>query len=205
MFIVVLVFVANKDCFVMSEWTDISIASYTIKKATDVMGSQYVSYTVQSSKERTRHTVERRFSDFVLLQKVFAKEFPGAIVAPLPKEQVFGRFKQSFLESRMRGLREFLKQNLENKDIATSPSWTVFFTSTLFNSDALDAERERREACSSTPSTSWVDNLRKFAAPAFVTPPVSLVIVSVIILKSILVLLLACRHGGYGYKNTGNR
>ena len=138
------------------------------------MASQYVSYTVQASCDGQSHTVERRFSEFVLLQKELANEFPAAIIAPLPKDQMFGRFKPAFIESRMRGLEECLRKAYSNEDISKSCCWTPFFTSPLFTCSALEAAREvDPPSSSSSSSSSWggmSNSLRKLAAPVLVNP-----------------------------------
>jgi hypothetical protein len=151
----------------MAEWTDICITSYVAKKGTDVMASQYVSYTVQATNtsEGQSHTVERRFNEFVLLQKEIAKEYPGSIMAPLPKDQVFGRFKPAFIESRMRSLEECLRKLYSNKEISISSCWSDFFTSSDFNDSCT-----QRNATAAGGSTSWLSNVKKMAAPVLVNP-----------------------------------
>ena len=157
-----------------AEWSNIVVSSYLLKKGTDVMASQYVSYTVQATcKGNSVITVERRFSEFVLLQKEIAKEFPGAIIAPLPKDQVFGRFKPAFIESRMRGLEDCLKKTYGNEEIAKSCCWTPFFSSPSFNSASLELQRslcEGAAAPSSSSSGSWGSSMKKLAAPVLVNP-----------------------------------
>ena len=145
------------------------VSSYILKKGTDVMASQYVSYTVQATCDGQNHTVERRFNEFVLLQKEIAKEFPGTIIAPLPKDQVFGRFKPAFIESRMRGLEECLKKTYEDEEISKSCCWTPFFSSSSFNSAALEQHRSEG-GCVTPSSTSWGSSLKKLAAPVLVNP-----------------------------------
>lgn len=149
------------------------MSSYVIKKGTDVMASQFVSYTVQASREGQKYTVERRFSEFVLLQKTIASEFPGAIIAPLPKDQVFGRFKPSFIESRMRGLEEFLKKTYSDPEMSKSICWSPFFTSLNFNEMALNEERSKVGTNASTHRrSSWLDTMKNMAAVQMAKPNV---------------------------------
>ena len=153
----------------MADWSNICVSSYLLKKGTDVMASQYVSYTVQASCEGNNHTVERRFSEFVLLQKELAKEFPAAIIAPLPKDQVFGRFKPAFIESRMRGLEECLRKTYGDADIAKSFLWPAFFTSMSFNDMAVNEAKSRGGGVTQRRS-SWIDTVKNMAAVQITKP-----------------------------------
>jgi hypothetical protein len=49
-------------------------------------------------------TMDRRYSDFDWLYNELTKEFPGAIIPPLPEKQTVGRFSSEFIESRRRSL-----------------------------------------------------------------------------------------------------
>ena len=154
----------------MSQWTDISMNSYIIKKGTDVMASQYVSYSLQSTKDGQVHAVERRFSEFVLLQKELAKEFPAAIIAPLPKDQVFGRFKPSFIESRMRGLEDFLKKAYSDVEMSKSCLWNPFFSVMTFNDLAVNEAKSLSGSGVSQRRSSWIDTVKNMAAVQMAKP-----------------------------------
>lgn len=156
----------------MSEWNGISIASYLVKKGTDVMASQYVSYTVQANKGSEVHTVERRFNDFVLLQKELSLEFPAAIIPPLPKDQIFGRFKPSFIESRMRGLEEFLKKTHNDDVMSKSCLWAPFFSSAVFNDMAVNEAKCVSGHSTAHRRSSWMDTVKNLAAVQLAKPDV---------------------------------
>jgi hypothetical protein len=49
-------------------------------------------------------TMDRRYSDFDWLYNELTREFPGAIIPPLPEKQTVGRFSSEFIESRRRSL-----------------------------------------------------------------------------------------------------
>ena len=46
--------------------------------------------------------VIRRYSDFVWLVQQLEREFPGAIVPPIPEKQAVSRFSPEFVEGRRR-------------------------------------------------------------------------------------------------------
>lgn len=154
----------------MAEWSDIVVSSYLLKKGTDVMASQYVSYTVQAKCDGQNHTVERRFNEFVLLQKEIAKEFPAAIIAPLPKDQVFGRFKPAFIESRMRGLEECLKKTYADQDMSKSCCWTPFFTAMSFNELSVKDAKSKTGVDVTQKRSSWIDTMKNLAAVQIAKP-----------------------------------
>jgi hypothetical protein len=181
---------------IMAEWNNICVSSYLLKKGTDVMASQYVSYTVQAThtSEGQSHTVERRFNEFVLLQKEIAKEYPGSIMAPLPKDQVFGRFKPAFIESRMRGLEECLRKLYADSEISQSLLWAPFFTAMSFNEMAVNEAKSKSGAGVTQRRSSWIDTVKNMAAVQL-AKPVSYCVVTVLLLCcycDVTVLLLCC-------------
>ena len=84
-------------------------------------------------------TVERRYNDFVLLQKELTKAYPGAIIPPLPKDQMFGRFKQDFIESRMRALDDFITRVHNHPQLSLSPCLRSFLSVAVFDEAAIEA------------------------------------------------------------------
>ena len=67
-----------------------------------MVGGSHPNYPFQSS------AVIRRYSDFVWLVEQLMKEFPGAIVPPIPEKQAVSRFSPEFVEGRRRMLEQFL-------------------------------------------------------------------------------------------------
>jgi hypothetical protein len=142
-------------------------------------------YTVKSSSIDSQDTdtnpefsVERRYSDFVSFHKELAKLYPGAILPPLPKDQVFGRFKSDFIDSRMRALDDFLARIHDHPDIANSSILKTFLSVATFDENAIiacEAVAEIHQNNSSEdgvetnkvpPSTvrrsSWLEKLQAF-------------------------------------------
>mmetsp|Transcript_10779 Transcript_10779/g.19967 ORF Transcript_10779/g.19967 Transcript_10779/m.19967 type:complete len:375 (+) Transcript_10779:57-1181(+) len=155
----------------MSEWSNICVSSYLLKKGTDVMASQYVSYTVQATCDGQNHTVERRFNEFSLLHKEMAKQYPAAIIAPLPKDQVFGRFKPAFIESRMRGLEECLRKTYADPEMSKSCLWQPFFTAMNFNEGAVN-DAKCKSGAGTQRRSSWIDTMKNLAAVQITKPNV---------------------------------
>lgn len=135
-------------------------------------------YTVKSSSVHNSSTdmnpefsVERRYSDFVLLHKELGRIYPGAILPPLPKDQVFGRFKQEFIDSRMRALDDFLMRTHEHPDLADSPILKTFLTVAIFDESAILASEAVESITNSVDGTSkstaskrtsWIDKIQNF-------------------------------------------
>ena len=134
-----------------------------------------------NTSEGQSHTVERRFNEFVLLQKELAKEFPAAIMAPLPKDQVFGRFKPAFIESRMRGLEECLRKLYADSEISQSLLWAPFFTAMSFNEMAVNEAKSKSGAGVTQRRSSWIDTVKNMAAVQL-AKPVSYCVVTVLLL-----------------------
>lgn len=102
-------------------------------------------------------TVERRYSDFVLLQKELARAYPGAIIPPLPKDQMFGRFKQDFIDSRMRGLDDFISRIHNHPQLSESPCLRSFLSLATFDESAIAASQHN-----GTQKKTWRDDIWKF-------------------------------------------
>lgn len=89
---------------------------------------------------------------------------------PLPKDQVFGRFKSDFIDARMRALDDFLARTHEHPDIADSSLLKTFLTVATFDENAVIASEAIAEINSTDESTqktnskrnSWIDKLQHF-------------------------------------------
>mmetsp|Transcript_5123 Transcript_5123/g.7841 ORF Transcript_5123/g.7841 Transcript_5123/m.7841 type:complete len:393 (+) Transcript_5123:111-1289(+) len=131
-----------------------------VKKSSQ-MGQQYVVYSVQSSFDSSdcvlspEFTVERRYNDFVVLHKELSRAFPGAIVPPLPVDQIFGRFRQDFIEARMRGLDEFVTKVHNHPELCSAKCFRVFLTAPVFDQNALDEIKDGPHEASASKSSSW--------------------------------------------------
>lgn len=58
----------------------------------------------------TRITVQRRFSQFVMLHTVLSRRLPGIVLPPLPEKQYAGRFSEDFVEARRGDLERYLNK-----------------------------------------------------------------------------------------------
>ncbi|KAJ3790418.1 hypothetical protein GGU10DRAFT_170906 [Lentinula aff. detonsa] len=58
----------------------------------------------------TRITVQRRFSQFVILHTALTRRLPGIALPPLPEKQYAGRFSDDFVEARRGDLERYLKK-----------------------------------------------------------------------------------------------
>jgi hypothetical protein len=146
--------------------------------------SRFARYTVKSSSIDSQYTdsnpefsVERRYSDFVSFHKELGKLYPGAILPPLPKDQVFGRFKTDFIDSRMRALDDFLARIHDHPDIASSSILKTFLSVATFDENAIIAsvavseihqnhssedEVGAGKSTSTVRRSSWLDKLQAF-------------------------------------------
>jgi hypothetical protein len=146
----------------ISYWAHLaSLSRYTVKSCS--IDSQFTDTNPEFS-------VERRYSDFVLFHKEVARVFPGAILPPLPKDQVFGRFKSDFIDARMRALDDFLARTHDHPDLAGSSILKTFLSVATFDEQAIIASEAVTDLNSSedgaTKSTtkrgSWLDKLQTF-------------------------------------------
>ncbi|KAJ3766532.1 hypothetical protein FB446DRAFT_849637 [Lentinula raphanica] len=58
----------------------------------------------------TRITVQRRFSQFVILHTALTQKLPGIALPPLPEKQYAGRFSDDFVEARRGDLERYLRR-----------------------------------------------------------------------------------------------
>ncbi|KAF8960308.1 hypothetical protein BDZ97DRAFT_1665982 [Flammula alnicola] len=63
-----------------------------------------------TSEAATRITVQRRFSQFVMLHTALSRRLPGIVLPPLPEKQYAGRFSEDFVEARRGDLERYLNK-----------------------------------------------------------------------------------------------
>jgi len=93
--------------------------------------SQYMSYKVNtdyvaSNGQPARSSVLRRFSDFVWLYEKLYVSFKGILIPPLPEKGILTRFTGSFIDERMRGLKQFLNRIAAHHGLAQSEEVNLF-------------------------------------------------------------------------------
>lgn len=124
----------------------------------------WYSYKVNSNIARSGFaagpiTVERRYSDFSWLSSALAKEFPGAIIPPLPEKLTLGRFSSEFVESRRRALERFLSRILLHPDLGNAQSFCTFLQGdeSSFGSAKDETKNANKQKLSSTTAMAWLE------------------------------------------------
>lgn len=75
-----------------------------------------------------RITVQRRFSQFVILHTTLCRRLPGIALPPLPEKQYSGRFNDDFVEARRGDLERYINKIVRHP-IARYADIATFFLS----------------------------------------------------------------------------
>ena len=87
----------------------------------------YVLYDIIT--EPFNWVVTRRYSDFIWLKDTLQAIFPMEILPLLPKKKITNkRFEKDFIEKRTKGLQKFLDSILENENLKSCESLSVFLS-----------------------------------------------------------------------------
>jgi sorting nexin-9/18/33 len=73
-----------------------------------------------------RITVQRRFSQFVMLHTVLSRRLPGIVLPPLPEKQYAGRFSEDFVEARRGDLERYLNKIVRHSVVRYAEILTFF-------------------------------------------------------------------------------
>ncbi|KIM46899.1 hypothetical protein M413DRAFT_440467 [Hebeloma cylindrosporum] len=73
-----------------------------------------------------RITVQRRFSQFVMLHTVLSRRLPGIVLPPLPEKQYAGRFSEDFVEARRGDLERYLNKIVRHPVVRYAEILTFF-------------------------------------------------------------------------------
>ncbi|KAJ9457932.1 Sorting nexin-4 [Diplonema papillatum] len=118
--------------------TNFTVSEPQLVNSTKKLESNYFKYTVEVDVKRAgwpegKHSVSRRFNDFITLRGVLVQQNPGVIVPTLPdKENLTGMVEKfvhvsdRFTEDRRRLLEHFLNRCAENDPIMESPAMQAF-------------------------------------------------------------------------------
>mmetsp|Transcript_4241 Transcript_4241/g.6338 ORF Transcript_4241/g.6338 Transcript_4241/m.6338 type:complete len:461 (-) Transcript_4241:365-1747(-) len=92
---------------------------------------EYMTYKVSTNTDRPdfeygQFAVVRRYNDFVWLNKRLAEEFAGAVIPPLPEKSIGDRFKDEFVQARMKALEKFLNRVAAHDELSTSVHFSTF-------------------------------------------------------------------------------
>jgi len=78
-----------------------------------VKKERFISYTLKTTYPKNKvFTVERRYSDFEWLRKMFITEYPDRIIPIIPEKDMLGKFSPEVIAYRKRTLNNFLKEVL---------------------------------------------------------------------------------------------
>lgn len=91
--------------------------------------SSVVKETSTGAKDSEKFCVEKRFNDFVELRKILVLHNQNTKVPSLPPSQYTGRFKESFVQQRMHGLKAFLEEILNHPLLGHSEEVYSFLSS----------------------------------------------------------------------------
>ncbi|KAF9338370.1 intercellular trafficking and secretion [Podila minutissima] len=115
----------------------------------------FISYQVNTKTSLKDYTapsisVRRRFQDFTWLHNVLSRDFPAAVLPPLPDKHrmryVRGdRFSPEFVEKRRASLERFLKKIAVHPILQQAESLRVFLDSRDWNSDLAQQNKKRQD------------------------------------------------------------
>ncbi|KAG0318676.1 intercellular trafficking and secretion [Podila horticola] len=115
----------------------------------------FISYQVNTKTSLKDYTapsilVRRRFQDFTWLHNVLSRDFPAAVLPPLPDKHrmryVRGdRFSPEFVEKRRASLERFLKKIAVHPVLQRAESLRVFLDSRDWNSDLAQQNKKRQD------------------------------------------------------------
>ncbi len=103
-------------------------------------------------------TVDRRYNDFTWLSNELIKDYPGAIVPPLPEKLTLGRFSSEFVESRRRALERFLSRILLHPDLGNAACFVTFLQGDeSFSRAKEESKSNNKQKLSSTSAMAWFE------------------------------------------------
>ncbi|KAF7964405.1 hypothetical protein HWV62_8517 [Athelia sp. TMB] len=92
--------------------------------------------------QKSAFSVLRRYSDFLWLYETLSLNHPGVIVPPVPEKMPFGRFNESFLQSRRMALETCIQKTANHQVLSKDPDLKMFLESDSF---ALDIKQRKAE------------------------------------------------------------
>jgi len=128
------------------------------------VGDPVRGYTVYTVRTRTtsphyrkgEFSVLRRFSDFLWLFETLTANNPGVIVPPVPDKHPFGRFQDTFIETRRLALQRALTKITAHPVLQLDPDLRMFLESDHFATDSKNRRAEsQQEAGNKGLLSSW--------------------------------------------------
>lgn len=95
----------------------------------------FVAQTTSPLFQKSSFSVLRRYSDFLWLYETLSLSNPGVIVPPVPDKMPFGRFTESFVQSRRMALETCIQKTANHPILGKDPDLKMFLESDSF---ALD-------------------------------------------------------------------
>ncbi|KZP25549.1 Vps5-domain-containing protein [Athelia psychrophila] len=92
--------------------------------------------------QKSAFSVLRRYSDFLWLYETLSLSNPGVIVPPVPEKMPFGRFNESFLQSRRQALETCIQKTANHQVLSKDADLKMFLESDSF---ALDIKQRKAE------------------------------------------------------------
>jgi len=114
------------------------------------VGDPVRGYTVYTVRTRTQSphyrkseiSVLRRFSEFLWLFDALTLNNPGVIVPPMPDKQPWGRFQDTFVETRRQALQRCLTKITSHPILQLDPDLRLFLESDSFSVEAKNRRLE---------------------------------------------------------------
>lgn len=117
----------------------------------------YVSYKVVSRMhfKGNERIVERRYSDFAWLSDALRESHSDCIIPPLPPKLTIGRFEESFIEVRRRGLDKFVNRISQHPQLSKSGHFKTFLVGTEFDLSVSKGKHGQRSVSEGVAASSW--------------------------------------------------
>lgn len=97
-----------------------------------------VKYTVIGQDSEGPFENQRRYNEFLSLQKALTEWWPGCYVPAIPEKQVFGDKKDDFIEERRQLLERFIRECAKYEYLVESREFKIFSRSINEVADTLE-------------------------------------------------------------------
>jgi hypothetical protein len=125
-------------------------------------GSSYISYKIvihadMDSLPKQPYCIYRRYSQFFWLHSELAYTYPGIVVPGLPEKIFFGRFKDDFLQFRMKSLVVFILRCAAHPQLSRSALFLRFVKFDEANLELFIAGYESSKPPLTVQLRQWID------------------------------------------------
>ncbi|ODO05118.1 hypothetical protein L198_01806 [Cryptococcus wingfieldii CBS 7118] len=117
----------------------------------------YILYTIRTSTSSPHYRQRsfsclRRYSDFLWLVEMLESNNPGVVVPPVPGKHPWGRFEDTFVETRRRALERCLKKIVGHPILQLDPDLRLFLESDNFGYEAKERRHQVAAQQASAPA-----------------------------------------------------